>query len=71
MRSVAERAIVPLQDVLDLGSEARMNLPGRASGNWAWRFEQDQLTNAHAARLWDLTTLSGRQAVRKNAKASG
>ncbi len=59
--SVAERAIVPLQDVLDLGSSARMNLPGRPSGNWAWRFEQGQLTDAHAARLRDLTTHCGRR----------
>jgi 4-alpha-glucanotransferase len=58
--SAAERAIVPLQDVLELGSEARMNLPGRASGNWAWRFDTGDLTEAHARRLRDLAAMYGR-----------
>ena len=38
MASVADTFIAPLQDVLDLGPEARMNLPGRPGGNWGWRF---------------------------------
>ena len=42
--SVANLAIIPLQDVLNLGSEARMNFPGRLGGNWGWRFSWDQLT---------------------------
>ena len=37
LQSIADTAIVPLQDVLDLGSEARMNTPGAPQGNWAWR----------------------------------
>ncbi len=37
-QSVAELAIIPLQDVIGLGSEARMNVPAKASGNWTWRF---------------------------------
>jgi 4-alpha-glucanotransferase len=49
--SRAELAIVPAQDVLGLGSEARMNRPGRARGNWAWRLERGQLTRALASRL--------------------
>lgn len=44
-------AIVPVQDVLGLGSEARMNRPGEVGGNWEWRLEAGQLTGAHAARL--------------------
>ena len=44
MASVANIAIIPLQDVLGLGSEARMNLPGTLSGNWKWRFKADALT---------------------------
>ena len=42
LASVADTAIVPLQDVLGLGSEARMNVPGRAEGNWGWRFRAGQ-----------------------------
>jgi 4-alpha-glucanotransferase len=53
--SRAVLAVVPLQDVLDLGSEARMNLPGTDSGNWHWRYEADALTPALAARLRTLT----------------
>ncbi|MBL8059075.1 MAG: 4-alpha-glucanotransferase [Anaerolineales bacterium] len=58
--SVADYAIAPLQDVLSLGPEARMNLPGSASGNWNWRLTEGQLTRATLERLADLTTLYGR-----------
>jgi 4-alpha-glucanotransferase len=58
--SVAETAICPLQDVLGLGSEARMNRPGRASGNWGWRFRSGDLQPELAARLRDLTEIYGR-----------
>lgn len=51
MASVADTAIVPVQDVLSLGPEARFNTPGRASGNWTWRLADGQLGAAHAARL--------------------
>jgi 4-alpha-glucanotransferase len=51
LSSVARLAIVPLQDVLGLGSEARMNLPGSSTGNWRWRYEPDALTDELAARL--------------------
>ena len=44
-------AIVPAQDVLGLGSEARMNRPGEVGGNWQWRLEPGQLTGMNAARL--------------------
>jgi 4-alpha-glucanotransferase len=53
--SVATYALAPLQDVLGLGNEARMNLPGRASGNWGWRFTEDMLTGEVLERLGDLT----------------
>jgi 4-alpha-glucanotransferase len=49
--SRAAVAIVPAQDVLGLGSEARMNTPGRSAGNWSWRLEPGQLTPEHARRL--------------------
>jgi 4-alpha-glucanotransferase len=58
--SVADTAIIPMQDVLGLGSEARMNLPGRAEGNWCWRFVPDMLTEEIKARLKKLTALYGR-----------
>jgi 4-alpha-glucanotransferase len=58
--SVADLAIVPLQDILNLGTHARMNLPGTQSGNWAWRFSDEALTRAHLDRLADLTRLYGR-----------
>ena len=58
--SVADIAIVPLQDVLSLGTEARMNLPGRVSGNWKWRFRPGALTKDLSARLRSLTTLYDR-----------
>jgi 4-alpha-glucanotransferase len=54
-------AIVPVQDVLGLGSEARMNRPGEVVGdNWRWRLEPGQLTSAHAARLQAVAQASGR-----------
>ncbi|RIK46747.1 MAG: 4-alpha-glucanotransferase [Chloroflexi bacterium] len=58
--SVAETAIAPLQDILRLGGEARMNLPGRAWGNWAWRMHPNALQPDLAAALADMTGLYGR-----------
>jgi 4-alpha-glucanotransferase len=49
--SVANVAMVPLQDVLGLGSEARMNLPATMSGNWKWRYRAGALTSEHSDRL--------------------
>jgi len=60
MASVADTAIGPLQDVLGLGNEARMNLPASAQGNWRWRFAAGSLTNDHAARLHQLAVLYDR-----------
>jgi 4-alpha-glucanotransferase len=58
--SVAELAIVPLQDVLGLGSEARMNVPARPSGNWRWRFPAGALTPEVRGRLREMTEDYGR-----------
>jgi 4-alpha-glucanotransferase len=58
--SVAHWAIAPLQDVFGLGSEARMNFPGRPDGNWTWRFEAHQITPALASGLRDLADVYGR-----------
>ena len=60
LTSVATIAVIPLQDVLGLGTEARMNLPGRSRGNWRWRFPRDQISQHIAQRLRDLTIVSGR-----------
>ncbi|MBI3646578.1 MAG: 4-alpha-glucanotransferase [Acidobacteriales bacterium] len=58
--SVADVAIIPMQDVLGLGTEARMNLPGTLSGNWKWRYRRGALTDALAAKLRSLTTIHDR-----------
>jgi 4-alpha-glucanotransferase len=58
--SVADTAIYPLQDVLGLGSEARMNLPSRPHGNWGWRFRTGQLQPVLGERLRELNRLYGR-----------
>jgi 4-alpha-glucanotransferase len=58
--SVANTAIVPLQDVIGLGTEARMNLPNSTEGNWSWRFEEGDLNDELAERLFKLTDLYGR-----------
>lgn len=58
--SVANQAIVPLQDVLGLGSDARMNTPSVAEGNWSWRYRQEALTGEYSERLRDLVNLFGR-----------
>jgi 4-alpha-glucanotransferase len=60
MASVAAVAIVPLQDVLGLGSEARMNLPGTVTGNWRWRYQPQVLTNEISERLRTLALLYDR-----------
>jgi 4-alpha-glucanotransferase len=51
LSSRAALAMLPLQDVLELGSDARMNTPGEELGNWGWRLEAGQLTDAHGTRL--------------------
>ena len=60
LSSVADTAIVPLQDLLGLGTEGRMNLPNTTQGNWSWRFKHDGLTGDHSERLRDLTDTYGR-----------
>ncbi|MEG3438996.1 4-alpha-glucanotransferase [Pannus brasiliensis CCIBt3594] len=58
--SVANQAIVPLQDVFGLGSEARMNTPSVAEGNWAWRYRGEALQDEYGDRLRDLVYFFGR-----------
>ncbi len=56
LASVANTVLIPMQDVLGLGTEARMNLPGRQAGNWGFRFTWAQLTPDLTERLHELTT---------------
>jgi 4-alpha-glucanotransferase len=58
--SVAALAIAPLQDLLNLGADGRMNVPGRAEGNWSWRSTEELLSAADFHALWDLTRSSNR-----------
>jgi 4-alpha-glucanotransferase len=51
MKSVANLSIFPMQDILGLNEEARMNVPGKAAGNWQWRMEDDSLTKKLTTRL--------------------
>jgi len=60
LASVANMAVIPLQDILELGSSARMNMPGTASGNWSWRFAWNDLSTDHSAKLHDMTQIYGR-----------
>jgi 4-alpha-glucanotransferase len=61
--SEAMMAIIPLQDLLGLGTEARMNTPSLGQGNWVWRFEQGSLTEALQAKLLALTEATNRRFV--------
>jgi 4-alpha-glucanotransferase len=60
LSSIANQAIIPLQDVLGLGNEARMNFPSIAEGNWEWRYQAASLTQELGDRLKVLTRLNGR-----------
>jgi 4-alpha-glucanotransferase len=58
--SVADLALYPVQDILELGSEARMNVPSRPTGNWSWRCAENALTPALAQKLAALTAVTDR-----------
>ena len=58
--SVADTVIIPLQDILGLGGNARMNVPGVATGHWGWRFEFAQLTPEVRERMAELTFVYSR-----------
>ena len=60
MSSLAPLVMLQAQDLLGLGSEARMNTPGRATGNWSWRLPAGALTPALARRLRRITAAAGR-----------
>jgi len=60
MNSVADTTIFPMQDLLGLGREARLNFPGHPSGNWTWRYRDELLTDGLADALRELALVSGR-----------
>lgn len=60
LSSVANQAIIPMQDILGLGGEAQMNFPSKAEGNWEWRYRPDALTHQLRDRLKTLTYTYGR-----------
>ena len=60
LESKANLALIPMQDVLGLGRDARMNTPGTCGGNWRWRLEEGQLNSCVAERLAEQTRQAGR-----------
>jgi len=69
LASVADLAVIPLQDVLGLGSQVRMNVPAKPNGNWRWRFAWDQVTSEVQRRLREMTEIYGRILPRRPPKA--
>jgi len=60
MASVADTVLIPMQDVLGLAGEARMNLPGRMQNNWRWRYEASQLRPEMVRKLHTMAQLYDR-----------
>jgi len=69
--SVAALAIAPFQDLLRLGAEARMNLPGRAEGNWRWRSTEEMMSLMAFQWLQELTEAAKRLTPKEVALTSG
>jgi 4-alpha-glucanotransferase len=68
MASVAELCVIPLQDVLGLGSDSRMNIPSYPEGNWTWRYQPDVLTSALAGKLATISEVADRNSLDGNQK---
>lgn len=72
LASVADTAIIPMQDYLELGGEARMNVPSTLGGNWEWRMEKDACTAELGARMLEWSQIYGRSprsTAKKKSKA--
>ncbi|MBI4669967.1 MAG: 4-alpha-glucanotransferase [Elusimicrobia bacterium] len=69
--SVAHTAVIPVQDLLGLGSQGRMNLPGTAKGNWSWRLKEGVLTKDILSRWTELTETYGRASCFSNRRKVG
>ncbi|MEW6196511.1 MAG: 4-alpha-glucanotransferase [Bacteroidota bacterium] len=63
--SVSNIVVIPMQDILNLGNEARMNFPGRPGGNWTWRFTWDQVNENLASHYKELTVMYERPPLKK------
>ncbi|HEY9673399.1 MAG TPA: 4-alpha-glucanotransferase [Waterburya sp.] len=61
--SVANQAIIPMQDLLNLGTEAQMNFPSKPEGNWEWRYQPDAITDQVRDRLKSITYTYGRAPI--------
>ncbi len=61
LSSVADTAIMPMQDILGLGNEARMNVPGSGGPNWQWRLKDGEISDEISEKLRDITVIYGRQ----------
>jgi 4-alpha-glucanotransferase len=64
--SVSNIVVIPMQDILNLGNEARMNIPSTLGGNWVWRFTWDQISENLAATYKELTVLYERPPLKKS-----
>lgn len=60
MMSIAKYCIIPMQDYLHLGEEARMNFPSTLGGNWEWRLTKEQISDGLADFIGNITRVSGR-----------
>ena len=60
LSSTADTAIIPMQDYLELGSEARINIPSTLGGNWTWRMKEDAYSKELAAKIAKLAKIYGR-----------
>jgi 4-alpha-glucanotransferase len=70
MHSPARMAVIPVQDILNLPAEYRMNWPGRGEGNWEWRLQRGQLTDETATALRQVTEQSGRAGSQTHASGA-
>ncbi|KAF0153590.1 MAG: 4-alpha-glucanotransferase [Ignavibacteria bacterium] len=68
-QSPANICVIPMQDILNLGNQARMNFPGKLGGNWAWRFTWDQVANDLASWYKQMTIMFERPPLKKNENA--
>ncbi|MHB8904754.1 MAG: 4-alpha-glucanotransferase [Melioribacteraceae bacterium] len=67
--SVANICVIPMQDILNLNNEARMNLPGTLGGNWTWRFTWDQISDGLANHYKEMCVMFERPPLKKNENA--
>ena len=60
LSSVADTAVIPMQDYLELGSEARINIPSTLGDNWKWRMDENALSDELAERIYHMAKVYGR-----------